>query len=106
MAEARMSEETNGDLSLGLSSEEKEDLEKLIVASRTDSTGQLNEEEMLREVDVLKRRVGQLATTVLEFDRRLNRLFEIVRLSHKKSELLNSRIEEAFTMPKKRGVQR
>ena len=40
-----MSEEMNGDLSLGLSSEEKEDLEKLIVACRGDSAGQLKDEE-------------------------------------------------------------
>ena len=100
-----MSEELNGDLSLGLSSEEKADLEELIVASRTGSTKQMNNEQALREMDVLKRRVGQLAITVLELDRRLNQLFEIVRLSHKKSELLCSRIEEAFTMPAKRGVQ-
>jgi hypothetical protein len=100
-----MSEEMNGDLSLGLSSEEKADLEELIVASRTGAVKQLTDEQILREMDVLKRRVGRLAATVLESDRRLNQLFEIVRLSHKKSELLCSRIEEVFAIPEKRGVQ-
>jgi hypothetical protein len=105
MAETRMSEETNGDLSLGLSPEEKADLEELIVASRSDSAKQLTDKQVLLEMDVLKGRVGHLAGRLLELDKRLDRLFEIVRLSHEKSELLCRRIEEAFPVPEKRGVQ-
>ena len=98
-----MSEETNGDLSLGLSPEEKADLEELIVASRSDSAKQLTDKQVLLEMDVLKGRVGHLAGRLLELDKRLDRLFEIVRLSHEKSELLCSRIEEAFPVPEKGG---
>ena len=100
-----MSEESSGDLSLGLSPEEKADLEELIVASRSDSAKQLTHKQVLIEMDVLKGRVGHLAGRLLELDQRLDRLFEIVRLSHEKSELLCSRIEEAFPVPEERGYK-
>lgn len=100
-----MSEEATGDLSLGLSREERAELEQLMKAGGPGGASQLENEEVLREMAKLKARVVQLAARLVELDVRLNTLFEIIHLSHRKSELLCHCIEETLLTSGKKGAE-
>ncbi|MEJ2077346.1 MAG: hypothetical protein P8020_02215 [Acidobacteriota bacterium] len=95
-------------LGLGLSAEEKDDLEALIRASRTESTapaGDMRPEDLKKRIATLSDQVGQLAGIILEMDERMNLLYRIVQLSHRKSELMHGRLDALLARKKRRRTR-
>ncbi len=83
------------EINIGLSEEEKLDLEKLIddfqeVESSSDDTASLSIDDQIK---ALNNRMAQLSQLILSLDRRMKPLYEIVRLSLEKNEILNQRIK-------------
>jgi len=79
---------------MGLSEEEKLDLEKLIsdfqqAGSKSDATSSLPIDD---QIEALNNRMAQLSQLILTIDRRMKPLYEIVCLSLEKNEILNQRI--------------
>ena len=82
-------------LNIGLSEEEKSDLEQMIGDFRKESktkTPELNLAEIQKQIDAINKRLAYLTSMFLIMDRRMQPLFETVRLTFQKSELLNQRI--------------
>jgi hypothetical protein len=88
----------------GLSEAEKDDLEKMIGEFRRhrlkDSHGKTNE-PIQAQLDHLARRLADLTEMVLTIDRQMDRLVEVIRLSHQKSELLSQRLDAVIAALKK-----
>jgi hypothetical protein len=90
-----MDDELHPELNTGLSEEERDDLEHLIKSLRGDklATGpDVSLDEIRRYVERMVENFVRISDMMLKLDDRIKTLYEIVRLSHKKSEALNDRI--------------
>jgi hypothetical protein len=90
-----MSQTPNFDINIGLSEQEKHDLEQLIVAFQTErsqSASPDNVPDIQKQIDIINKRLAFLTNMFLTIDRRIKPLYEIVRLNYQKSEILNQRI--------------
>ncbi|MBW2557533.1 MAG: hypothetical protein JRD69_01620 [Deltaproteobacteria bacterium] len=90
-----MDDELHPELNIGLSEEERDDLETLIKSLREDkhATGpDVSLDEFRRYVETMVENVVCLSDMMLKYDDRIKMLYEILRLSHKKSEAINNRI--------------
>ena len=80
---------------IGLSDEEKNDLEEMIgefqkERSESRPTGDL--ETIQQQIDTINQRLANLSNMFLNLDRRIKPLYETIRLTYQKSEILNQRI--------------
>ncbi len=83
------------ELNRGLSEEERDELEDLIKSLRDDKLAaapDVSIDEIRRYVETMVEKIVRLSDMMLKFDDRIKTLYEIVRLSHKKSEAINNRI--------------
>ncbi len=91
-------------LDIGLSEDEKNDLEKMINEFRNEDALPLenkeNESVSLR-IDKIEKRLAHLTRMFLNIDKRMKPLYDIIHLSHQKSELMNNRIDEIIDALKK-----
>ncbi|MBN2180193.1 MAG: hypothetical protein JW743_12300 [Deltaproteobacteria bacterium] len=90
-----MDDELHPELNRGLSEEERDELEGLIKSLREDklATGpDVSLDDIRRYVETMVEKMVRLSDMMLKFDDRIKSLYEIVRLSHKKSEAINDRI--------------
>jgi len=90
-----MTNQATFDFNIGLSDQEKRDLEHLISEfqserSQHESTGDI--EEIQKQIDTINKRLAYLTNMFLTLDRRIKPLYETVRLNYQKSEILNQRI--------------
>jgi hypothetical protein len=80
---------------IGLSEEEKSDLETMIHEFRK-TRDPLNPSPDLgsiqKQIESMNKRLAYLTTMFLTLDRRIKPLYQIIRLTYEKSELLNQRI--------------
>ena len=91
-----MDNEIQTELNVGLSEEEKEDLEKLIKEFKSEqfvSISGITLEDIQDQVRSMGERLAQLSEMLLKFDTRLKSLYTILRLSYQKSEEMNERID-------------
>ena len=91
-----MVDKTRTAIDVGLSDEEKADLEKLITGLKQDpSEAQLgaSPEELQKQVQSMTENLTQLVEMLLKFDTKIRVLYDIVRLSHQKSDMMNRRID-------------
>jgi hypothetical protein len=87
-----------------LSEAEKQDLEKMIgeFRQKRPAEGQsATSGPHQAQLDSVTRRLADLTEMVLSIDRQLAPLAEIIRLSHKKSELLSQRLDTVIAALKK-----
>jgi len=83
-------------LDVGLSEEEKEDLDKLIKGLKQDQThaqAGATPEDIQKQIKSMMENLTQLVEMLLKFDTKIKSLYEIVRLSYEKSEMMNKRID-------------
>jgi hypothetical protein len=84
------------DFNIGLSEEEKQDLQKMIgdfqQARRPESDAGADLASLQKQVEDMNKRLAYLTSMFLALDRRMKPLYEIIRLTFEKSELLNQRI--------------
>lgn len=89
---------------VGLSEAEKHDLEKMIGEFRRDRQGDplaAARVPIQDQMDSLTQRLADLTEMLLNIDRRMTPLMEVIRLSHQKSELLNQRLDAVIAALKK-----
>lgn len=91
-----MAKQQSFEFSLGLSEEEKRDLEIMIADFQKDCTrlsgAGPGADPIQEQLDALSKRLAELTRMLLTLDRRMKPLYEIIRLTYKKSEILNERI--------------
>ena len=84
------------DISVGLSEEEKRDLEKMIGDFQKESTRTAHPDQdvasIQKQIDAINKRLAYLTSMFLTLDKRMAPMYEIMRLTVKKSEILNQRI--------------
>lgn len=80
---------------IGLSEEEKSDLETMIgeFQKTRDSLNPASDPGSLqKQIEKMNKRMAYLTSMFLTLDRRMKPLYETIRLTYEKSELLNQRI--------------
>jgi hypothetical protein len=83
------------DISFGLSPVEKHDLEQMIdefQKERRASMPTTDPVALQKQMDAINGRMAHLSTMLLTLDQRIKPLYEIVRLTFEKSDILNQRI--------------
>ena len=90
-----MTTQQNPDYYIGLSDQEKDDLERLISEFQNERAHPApadNITEIQKQIDTINDRMAYLTTMFLTLDRRIKPLYETIRLNYQKSEILNRRI--------------
>lgn len=90
-----MTSESALNLSMGLSEQEKQDLQQLITEFQNERSQSQPEDsitEIQKQIDTINKRLAYLTNMFLTLDRRMQPLYEITRLNYQKSEILNERI--------------
>jgi hypothetical protein len=90
-----MADDILDELNVGLSDEEKADLENMIKAFKEERAAVIAEPsfaEVQDKLNAMSDRMVQLGETILKFDRRMTSFHEIIRLFFEKSEVMNERI--------------
>ena len=81
-------------LNMGLSEEERRDLERMIGEFRQASPYvEPDMASVQKQIDAINKRMAYLTNMFLIIDRRMKPLYEIMRLTFEKSEILNERID-------------
>ena len=89
-------EKPHFEFNIGLSEEEKRDLEKMIGEFQTDrhlDPASADTASIQKQIDAINKRLAYLTSMFLTIDRRMKPLYETVRLTFHKSELINQRID-------------
>jgi hypothetical protein len=78
---------------MGLSEEEKRDLERMIGEfQQTRAVPEPDLAAIQTQIDAMNKRMAYLTTMFLAIDRRMKPLYEIIRLTLEKNEVLNQRV--------------
>jgi TRAP-type C4-dicarboxylate transport system substrate-binding protein len=91
-----MTEEAQTEIIIGLSEEEKEDLEELIKTIKEDQSVELRSstnEDVQKQIRSMGANLAHLGDILLKIDDKMKSFYEIIRLSCKKDEMLNKRID-------------
>jgi len=100
-----MEDEHQIDFNIGLAEEERKDLEKLIGVfkdepfSRSHSTA--TPEDMQKQITLLKEKMTRMSVVLLDLDKKMRSLYEVVRLFYRKTELMNERINDIVEVVEK-----
>ena len=101
-----MTEEAQTEIVIGLSDEEKEDLEKMIKTFRQEHSTEPPSsaiEDVQKQIRTMSANLVQFGDMLLKFDAKMKSFYEIIRLSCKKDEMLNQRIDAIIEIMKGRG---
>jgi len=82
------------EIDFSLSDEEKDDLDQMIKDFNRERSTLLESPDHENQLKVMKDRFEQLGDVILKINDRVDSLYEIMRLMHQKSEMLNTRIDE------------
>jgi len=91
-----MPEEAQTEIIIGLSEEEKEDLEELIKTIKEDPFVELRSstnEDVLKQLQSMGANLVHLGDMLLKIDYKMKSFYEIIRLFCKKDKMLNKRID-------------
>jgi len=91
-----MTGEAQTEIIIGLSEEEKEDLEELIKTIKEDQFIELRSstnEDVQKQLQSMGANLAHLGDMLLKIDDKMKSFFEIIRLSCKKDQMLNKRID-------------
>ena len=92
-----MTNKTSKDIDFSLSDEEKNDLDQMIKEFNQERSALLEssvDENSETQLQNIKDRFDQLGDVILKINDRVDSLYEIMRLMHQKSEILNARIDD------------
>ena len=98
-----MTEEAQTEIIIGLSDEEKEDLEELIKTIKEDQSVELRSstnEDVQKQIRSIGANLAHLGDMLLKIDDKMKSFYEIIRLSCKKDEMLNKRIDAIIEIMK------
>ena len=91
-----MTEKKQDGFDLGLSDEEKADLESMISDFSADRSAQpaiAPGIDLQDKVEELQNKFSQMGEIVLKINKRMDAFYEIVQLMHQKSDIMNRRID-------------
>lgn len=91
-----MTENKQEGFDLGLSDEEKADLESMISdfsANRSSQATSPQGADMQDTVQELHNKFSQMGEIVLKINQRMDAFYEIIQLIHQKSEIMNQRVD-------------
>ncbi len=89
-----MTNKNSKEIDFSLSDEEKDDLDQMIKDFNRERSALLESPDNENQLKVMKDRFEQLGDVILKINDRVDSLYEIMRLMHQKSEMLNARIDE------------
>jgi hypothetical protein len=92
-----MTNKTSKDIDFSLSDEEKNDLDQMIKDFNRERSALLessDDEDSEAQLQSIKDRFDQLGDVIIKMNDRVDSLYEIMRLMHQKSEILNARIDD------------
>ena len=98
-----MTDEYQTELNVGLSEEEKKDLEELIAAFRQKESStppDKSAEDVHSQIKSMSAKLAQFGDILLKFDTKIKSFYEILLLSYKKSEMMNQRIDTIIEIMK------
>lgn len=101
-----MTEEFETEIVIGLSDEEKDDLEKMIKAFRREPLGEPPVsaiKDVLKQIQLTRANLAQFGDMMLKFDVKIKSFYAIICLCCKKDEILNQRIYAIIEIIKGRG---
>ncbi len=101
-----MAEEAQTEIVIGLSDEEKEDLEKMIKTFREEQSVEPSSsaiEDVQKQIRSMSANRVQFGDMLLKFDAKMKSFYKIIRLSCKKDEMLNQRIDAIIEIMKGRS---
>jgi len=90
-----MANQSGLEFNIGLSEEEKNDLERMIgefQEERNTVLPTIDLSAVQEQIETMNKRLAYLTTMFLTLDRRIKPLYETMRLTFEKSEVLNQRI--------------
>ena len=90
-----MEDQLNYELNFGLSEEEKHDLEQMIKDFQDERATDESSHDIAvlhQQITTISERLASLSQMLLTIDHRIKPLYETVRLTYQKSEILNERI--------------
>jgi len=88
---------------VGLADEERKDLEHLIDAFKEDRfspSSQATPEELQKQIVAMKEKMIRMSAMLLDLDKRMRSLYEVFRLFHRKTEVMNQRISDVVQLVK------
>ena len=86
---------------VGLGDEERKDLENLIdtfQADRSPTSRHEKPEELQKQITVMQEKMTLMSAMLLDLDKKTRSLYEVLRLFHKKTEVMNQRISEVVRL--------
>ena len=89
-----MTNKNSKEIDFSLSDEEKDDLDQMIKDFNRERSASLESPDDENQLKVMKDRFEQLGDVILKINDRVDSLYDIMRLMHQKSEILNNRIDE------------
>ena len=89
-----MTNKNTKEIDFSLSDEEKDDLDQMIKDFNRKRSTLLEGPDDENQLKIMKDRFDQLGDVILKMNARVDSLYEIIRLMHQKSEILNARIDE------------
>ncbi len=89
-----MTNKNSKEIDFSLSDEEKDDLDQMIKDFNRERSALLESPDDENQLKVMKDRFEQLGDVILKINDRVDSLYDIMRLMHQKSEILNNRIDE------------
>jgi hypothetical protein len=90
-----MADDILDELNVGLSDEEKADLENMITAFKEERAAAIaapSLADIQGKLNAMSDHMVQLGETILKFDQRMTSFHEIIRLFYQKSEIMHERI--------------
>ena len=90
-----MGNQSSLEFNIGLSEEEKNDLERMIGEFQQERNSALPTTDLSairQQIDTMNKRLAFLTNMFLDLDRRMKPMYETIRLTVAKSEVLNQRI--------------
>ena len=91
------------DLNIGLAEEERKDLENLIGVFKDDrfsSSPDAGPEELQKQIAFMKEKVTRMSVLLLDLDKKMRSLYEVIRLFYRKTEVMNERINDVIKLVK------
>jgi hypothetical protein len=98
-----MENEPQMNLNIGLAEEERKDLENLIDVFKEDpfsSSPHTAPEELQKQIAIMKEKMTCMSAILLDIDKKMRSLYEVVRLFHRKTEVMNQRINDVVNLVK------
>ena len=102
-----MTEEAQTEIIIGLSEKEKEDLEELIKTIKGDQSVELRSstnEDVQQQIRSMDANLAHLGDMLLKIDDKMKSFYEIIRLSCRKDEMLNKRIDAIIEIMRGRRI--